>query len=126
MQYTPLINRHYGPETMRCQTRCSNKCRPNKKRPEKEVNNELPRSKLTRYQFRNSFSYALVMIWIFTVIYGYFQYFFLVINMNFDTVEFTSDVQTYPIILLVALFIWVLSHIFMKGCELQDEHELTV
>jgi len=71
-------------------------------------------------------SYALVIIWIFTAFYAYFQYFFLVINMNFDTVEFTGDVQTYPIILLVALFIWVLSHIFMKGCELQDENKLTV
>ncbi len=71
-------------------------------------------------------SYALVLVWIFTAFYGYFQYFFLVINMNFDTIEFTSDVQTYPLTLLVALFIWVLSHIFMKGCELQDESELTV
>ena len=71
-------------------------------------------------------SYTLVIIWIFTVFYGYFQYFFLVINMNFDTIEFTSDVQTYPSILLVALLIWVLSHIFVKGCELKDENELTV
>ena len=71
-------------------------------------------------------SYALVIIWVFTVFYAYFQYFFLVINMNFETVEFTSDVQTYPIVLLVALFIWVLSHIFMKGCELQDENKLIV
>ncbi len=71
-------------------------------------------------------SYALVIIWIFTAFYAYFQYFFLVINMNFDTVEFTGDVQTYPIVLLVALFIWVLSHIFIKGCELQDENKLTV
>jgi len=47
-------------------------------------------------------------------------------NMNFDTIEFTSDVSTYPVILLVALFIWVLSHIFIKGCELHDEHELTI
>jgi len=71
-------------------------------------------------------SYALVFIWIFTVFYGYFQYFFLAINMSFETIEFTSDVNTYPSILLVALFIWVLSHIFMKGCVLQDENELTV
>ena len=49
-------------------------------------------------------SYALVFIWIFTIFYGYFQYFFLVINMNFETIEFTSNVQTYPSILLVALF----------------------
>lgn len=71
-------------------------------------------------------SYTLVFIWVFTVFYGYFQYFFLVINLNFETIEFTSDIQTYPSILLMALFIWVLSHIFMKGCELKNENELTV
>ncbi len=71
-------------------------------------------------------SYALVIIWIYLVFYAYFQYYFLVINMNFDTVEFTSDVNTYPVILVVALIIWVLSHVFMKGCELQEEHNSTI
>ncbi len=71
-------------------------------------------------------SYALVVIWLFTVFYAYFQYFFLVINMHFETVEFSGNVQTYPVILLVALFLWVLSHIFIKGCELQEEHNSTI
>lgn len=71
-------------------------------------------------------SYALVMVWVFTLTYGYFQYFFLVNNMQFQTVKFSSSVETYPIILLFALIIWVLSHIFMKGVELQDENKLTV
>ncbi len=71
-------------------------------------------------------SYALIIIWLFLVFFGFFQYYFLIINMNFETVEFTANVQTYPVILLFALFIWVLSHIFMKGCELQEENKLTV
>jgi len=71
-------------------------------------------------------SYALVATWIFTAFNAYFQYFFLVSNMQFSSLESTGNVQTYPAILLIALFIWVLSHIFMKGCELQDENKLTV
>ncbi len=71
-------------------------------------------------------AYALVGIWVFTVIYSYFQYFYLAINMNFNSIEITSDVHTYPITLLVALFIWVLSHIFHKGCELQEETNYTI
>lgn len=47
-------------------------------------------------------------------------------DLQFDTIEIISDVQTFPAILLGALFIWVLSHIFMKGCELQDETNFTV
>lgn len=71
-------------------------------------------------------SYALVVTWVFTAFYAYFQYFFLVSNMQFNSLEATGGVQTYPVILLVALLIWVLSHIFMQGCELQDENKLTV
>ena len=71
-------------------------------------------------------SYALVGVWGFTAFYAYFQYYYLLKNMEFNSIEITGDVQTYPVILLVALFIWVLSHIFMKGCELQEEKDLTV
>lgn len=71
-------------------------------------------------------SYAMVVTWIFTAIYAYFQYFFIAINLNFKSLEVTSNIQTYPVILLVALIIWVLSHIFMKGCELQDETNYTI
>ncbi len=71
-------------------------------------------------------SYTLVIIWLFTAFYAYFQYFFLVINMNFETINITSDITTYPIILLVALFIWVLSHIFAVGCKLEEENKLIV
>ncbi|PLX02641.1 MAG: hypothetical protein C0595_10255 [Marinilabiliales bacterium] len=71
-------------------------------------------------------SYTLVAIWVFVAIYGYFQYFFIVLNLNFETLEFTMNVQTYPSILMFALFIWVLSHIFMKGLELENENKLTI
>ncbi|PLX14130.1 MAG: hypothetical protein C0598_02120 [Marinilabiliales bacterium] len=71
-------------------------------------------------------SYSLLVIWIFTAIYGYFQYFFIVQNLNFETLEFNMDVKTYPSILMVALFIWVLSHIFMKGLKLESENQLTI
>lgn len=71
-------------------------------------------------------SYAMVIFWLFIVFYGYFQYYFLVINLQFNSLEITGDVQTYPGLLIAALGIWVLSHIFAKGCELQDLNQLTV
>jgi len=71
-------------------------------------------------------SYALVGVWIFTAVYSYFQYFFIAINLKFETITTTGDVQTYPLILLGALFIWVLSHIFQKGVELKYDNELTI
>ena len=71
-------------------------------------------------------AYALVGVWLFTVFYVVFQYFYLMQNMEFKTVVHSGDYQTYPVILLVALLIWVLSHIFQKGVELQQENQLTI
>lgn len=71
-------------------------------------------------------SYGLIFLWLFAVSYGYFQYFFIAVNLDFSTIEFNFDVNTYPSILIVALIIWVLSHIFSKGVQLQEENKLTV
>jgi hypothetical protein len=71
-------------------------------------------------------SYALVGFWAFSVFYAYFQYYYLVKNLEFSTIEISGDVETNSYVLLSALFIWVLSHIFMKGCELQEENSYTI
>lgn len=71
-------------------------------------------------------SYALVSVWLFAVFYAVFQYFYLVQNMQFETVVHSGKFETYPVILIVALLIWVLSHIFQKGVELEYDNELTI
>lgn len=71
-------------------------------------------------------SYALVSVWLFAVFYAVFQYFYLVQNMEFETVVHSGKFETYPVILIVALLIWVLSHIFQKGVELEYDNELTI
>jgi hypothetical protein len=71
-------------------------------------------------------SYGLLGMWILTVFYGYFQYFFLVKNLEFQSIVFTAKVETYPAVLAFALLVWVLSHIFQKGVELENENQLTI
>ncbi len=71
-------------------------------------------------------SYSLIGVWILTVFYAYFQYFFIVKQLEFSSIEISGNIQTYPITLLIALFIWVLSHIFIKGSELQEENNFTI
>ena len=71
-------------------------------------------------------SYTLIGVWAFTVFYAYFQYYYIVKHLEFSSVKISGDIQTYPVILLFALFIWVLSHIFMKGCKLQEENNFTI
>ena len=43
-----------------------------------------------------------------------------------DDIEVVSDFNNYPGILLAALFIWVLSHIFIRGLKLKEEQALTI
>jgi len=71
-------------------------------------------------------SYALLGMWGVVVAYSYFQHFYIANNVNFNTVEVTGNVETHPEVLLIALFIWVLSHVFMKGCQLQEENNYTI
>lgn len=71
-------------------------------------------------------AYGLVAVWVFTVFYAYFQYFYITKQLIYKTIDITGKVETYPVVLLVALFIWVLSHVFMKGVKLQEDNNFTI
>jgi len=71
-------------------------------------------------------SYAIIIGWFFSFFFSYFQYFYEMKNINFETVKLNGDIQTYPLVLFVALFLWVLSHIFIKGAKLQEENNFTI
>ena len=46
--------------------------------------------------------------------------------MEFDNVVISDKMDYNGDILLIALVIWVLSHIFISGLRLKEEQELTV
>lgn len=71
-------------------------------------------------------SYALVAFWFLMIIYPRISYYFISARLQFENVEILSEFDNYPGILLAALFIWVLSHIFIRGVKLQEEQDLTV
>ena len=71
-------------------------------------------------------AYGLVGLWIFTIIYKPVFYYLIVKNIEFEHLKFTENFNTNGVILMVALLLWVLSHIFMYGVKLQKEQELTV
>ncbi len=71
-------------------------------------------------------AYAILGLWVFSVFYAYFQYYVLMINLEFESITLNGEMQFYPLLLLAALFLWVLSHILMKGSELQEEQTYTI
>lgn len=71
-------------------------------------------------------AYGLLGLWVFILFYGYFQYFFIIKNLEMNSVVFHGKIETYPGVLLFSLIVWVLSHIFQKGVEIEKENELTI
>lgn len=71
-------------------------------------------------------SYTLVGFWIFLIVYIRTTYYLISARIEVENVEIVSEFDNYPWILLMALFLWVLSHIFIRGLKLKEEQELTV
>jgi hypothetical protein len=71
-------------------------------------------------------SYSLVAFWFIIILYRRLAFHYVTQNIHMESVEIVDDFNAYGGILIAALFIWVLSHIFMKGLKLQQEQDLTV
>lgn len=71
-------------------------------------------------------SYGIVALWFFMVLYSRLFYYFIAKRIQFEHIELTGEMNSYGFLLIIALFLWVLSHIFMLGVKLQKEQELTV
>ena len=71
-------------------------------------------------------AYGLVVLWFLTVVYSALFYYFIAKELVFEHLEITSKYDSFGGLLVAALILWVLSHIFMNGVRLQEEQKLTV
>lgn len=71
-------------------------------------------------------SYSIVFFWLFTEIYMHIYYYYIATRVEFENIKISTDVDNYPWILVLALVIWVLAHIFTKGLDIQEENDLTI
>ncbi len=71
-------------------------------------------------------AYGLVVLWFFSIIYSALFYYFIAKELVFEHLEISSKYDSFGILLVIALFLWMLSHIFMNGVRLQEDQKLTV
>lgn len=71
-------------------------------------------------------SYGLVALWVFQAILMRVFYFFMAIQLEFKDTSLRVDFTQYSSALIIALVIWVLAHIFLRGVRLQEEKDLTI
>jgi len=49
-----------------------------------------------------------------------------ILNLQFENVRITNEIPSYSGILMAALFLWMLAHIFITGVKLKQENDLTI
>jgi len=91
----------------------------------KNVKNGLT-FKISNVKILKKISYSIVVFWFFTEVYMHIYYYYIATRVEFENIKFSTDVDNYSGILLLALVIWVLAHIFIKGLEIQEENDLTI
>jgi hypothetical protein len=72
------------------------------------------------------FAYGLIAIWFSTLIYQRLLYHYLIKRIEFDNLTLSGEFENHGSLLIAALFIWVLSHIFITGLKMKEDIELTV
>ena len=71
-------------------------------------------------------SYAILGLWVYFIIFSRVAYHYITARLEIENVEIVSEFNNYPWMLMAALFLWVLSHILIKGLKLKEEQELTI
>ena len=71
-------------------------------------------------------AYGIAGFWLFMVIYMQLSYHVMAKYLEFENVRITSEVQSYSGILFIAIFLWMLAHIFITGVKLKQENDLTI
>ncbi len=71
-------------------------------------------------------AYGLLAAWI--ILTGYTLYVQMITgaNLNFGSLRPSGNLQFFPGIIFVAIFVWMLSQIFLYGSRLQQDNDLTI
>jgi len=71
-------------------------------------------------------AYGLLGLWLFNIIYNKIFYYYIAKQLEFENIRISSEIQDLNATLAMALFIWILAHIFNIGLKLQEEKDLTI
>jgi hypothetical protein len=71
-------------------------------------------------------SYGIMVLFVLTKVYEEILYHTLVKFIEFDSLTMSGGRADRSDMIIAALLLWVLAHIFMKGVEIKNEQELTI
>jgi len=71
-------------------------------------------------------AYAVFGMWIYIVVYIRVIYYYIAKNIKFEQIKVSDNQGNFVGLLFLALFIWVLAHIFTVGLKLKEDNNLTI
>lgn len=71
-------------------------------------------------------AYGLLALWLVMRVYLALMYYLMVDRLDFSTISMNYELIDDSSLLIGALLLWVLAHVFMKGVEMKEEQELTI
>lgn len=71
-------------------------------------------------------SYGLVALFVFSRVYMGMLKIMMEKQLEFSTIKIGGDAYNTDVIIEIALLLWVLAHVFVKGIEMKNEQELTI
>lgn len=71
-------------------------------------------------------AFSLLVFWVFWIIYDILMLLFIARDLHFATLEMLNKTQPHATLLIFALVLWALSHIFLRGLKLEEEASLTI
>ncbi len=78
------------------------------------------------FELLRKLGWSLFGFWFFLVVYMQIFKYTIVQSFTFELVEIVDTSRWFTGVLIGALFTLVLSHIFLKGMQLEEENELTI
>lgn len=71
-------------------------------------------------------AYGLIAIWIYTLVYMRIIFYSVAKEVKFEYIRISEQQENFVGILFLALFIWVIAHIFTVGLKLKEDNNLTI
>lgn len=71
-------------------------------------------------------AYGILVFWIAIVVYSVLQNFIIAHHLAFDSIAISGSMEFHGEVVFVALFLLMLSQIFVMGAKLQEDNQLTI
>ncbi|MDD4032227.1 MAG: DUF2975 domain-containing protein [Bacteroidales bacterium] len=81
---------------------------------------------ISNFLLLRKIAYGLLICWSIILLNSIFLYFFIVPHLHFDSMQLSGNIKFHAEILFIALFLMVLSRIFLHGIQLEEDQQFTI